>query len=493
MTKPTSTSRRLSKSRFAAGLQCHKLLWWRVYEPEAAELKPDPALQARFDAGTEVGIEARKRVPGGVLIDFPHLEFKKKIEATAQALAAGAQVIYEASFSADDTFVAIDILERHGDVYTVIEVKSSTSVKDEHIPDLAIQVHVARLAGLNVKRAELMHLNSECRYPDLSNLFVREDATARVEEILPHISRLIAEQLQVLAGPLPDVAIGAHCKEPQKCPFWDRCWGHLPADHVSKLYSIQYKKVEEFEGRGWSTISELPDKAKLSAIQARQTRAVKANQRVVEPGLREALAPFNGQLAYLDFETVSLAIPMWNGRNPWGKMPVQFSCHTATADGQMKHAEWIAEGPADPREAQATLIVAACAGTTGVVAYNASFERDCLKVLAEGVPSLAAELDAIATKLLDPLPIVRNFIYDPAFNGSFSLKSVLPALVEDLTYEGMEVADGNVASLKLMELMFDTTITPDERLKMTQNLQAYCRLDTLATVRLLESLRQLAS
>ena len=488
----SSSTNRLSKSRFAAGLQCHKLLWWRVHEPDAPELKPDPSLQALFDAGTAVGVEARKRVPGGVLIDFPYNEFGKKLKATAQAVAAGAPVIYEASFVADNTFVAIDILERHDDAYTVIEVKSSTSVKDEHIPDLAIQVHVARHAGLKVTRAELMHLNSECRYPDLSNLFVREDVTGRVEEILPQIPTLIAEQLNVLAGSLPDVAIGAHCKKPQKCPFWDRCWGHLPAHHVSALYSIQYKKVEEFEKQGWTTIHDLPETAKLSAIQSRQTRSVKAGQKLIEPGLRAELAPFTGRLAYLDFETVSIAIPCWDGLGPWDKMPVQFSCHTATKDGGLDHTEWIADGPTDPRREQAERIIAACEGVAGVVAYNAPFERACLKVLAEGVPDLATELDAVAAKLLDPLPIVRNFVYDPEFNGSFSLKSVLPALIEDIRYEGMAIDEGGLASVRLVELMFNANMPAEEREAIRKNLLDYCRLDTLATVRLVEKLREMA-
>jgi hypothetical protein len=140
----TIAPRRLSKSRFTTGLQCHKLLWWTVHEQDAAELKADAALKALFRLGDEVGVEARKRVPGGVLIDLPPDEYHERVAATAEALRHGAPLIYEAAFIADDTFVAIDILERHGDAYTITEVKSTTSVKDHHIPDLEIQVHVAR-------------------------------------------------------------------------------------------------------------------------------------------------------------------------------------------------------------------------------------------------------------------------------------------------------------------------------------------------------------
>ena len=105
--------------------------------------------------------------PAGILIDFPHTAFAERLEATRQALDSGAGVIYEASFLADDTFVAVDVLERVGDSWRLIEVKSTTSVKDEHYPDVAVQIHVLRRCGLPVVRAELMHLNPARRHPDL--------------------------------------------------------------------------------------------------------------------------------------------------------------------------------------------------------------------------------------------------------------------------------------------------------------------------------------
>jgi hypothetical protein len=142
-----SPTYRLSKSRFTAGLQCHKQLWWRVHEPDARELVPDARTQAIFDQGTDIGELARTYVPGGTLIDFPYDQFQKKLEATSAALADGAPVIYEASFSEDHVFVAVDILERLRDGFGLIEVKSSTGAKEEHFEDAAIQAHVLGRAG----------------------------------------------------------------------------------------------------------------------------------------------------------------------------------------------------------------------------------------------------------------------------------------------------------------------------------------------------------
>jgi len=199
---------RLSKSRYLSGLQCHKQLWWRVHEPEAPELSPSPGEQNRFAQGREVGEHARGHVPGGELIDLPYYQYDNKVAATREALNRGLPAIYEAWFLADETYVGVDILERASRGYTVIEVKASNSRKPEHLPDATVQVHVLRRAGLQVERAELMHLNSQCRYPDLSNLFVREDVTALVEAALIGVPEELAAQQRMLEGPLPDVAIG---------------------------------------------------------------------------------------------------------------------------------------------------------------------------------------------------------------------------------------------------------------------------------------------
>src|SRR5213596_3987825 len=408
---PAPPPHRLSKSRLLAGLQCHKQLWWRVHEPDAPELVPNPALRNVLNQGTEVGRVARERVPAGVLIDLPFSEWDNRVAETREALKSEPPAIYEGMFLADETYAAVDILERGPRGYGVVEVKAANSLKPEHVPDVAVQVHVLRRAGLPVERAEVMHLNPECRYPDLGNLFVREDVSALVEGVLLGVSDELAAQHRMLEGSLPDVPIGDHCSRPHVCPFIERCWPKLPHHHVSSLYRIERKQVLEYEADGYATLYDLPSDLELSAIHARQVRAVTAGRMVVEPSLAKALAEFVSPLAFLDFETVSLAIPRWNGCRPWQNVPVQFSCHVEERGRGMIHHEWIADGPGDPRPALAEALVAACAGARKVVVYYASFERDCIRQLAEAVPSLAKELERIETKLVDLLPVVRNHVY----------------------------------------------------------------------------------
>ena len=488
----TRASTRLSKSRFLTGLQCHKQLWWSVHEPGAPELLPSADLEARFEAGKLVGKAARRYVPGGELVGFRHHEVDLKIAATQTALGGTTPAIYEAAFAADDAYGVVDILERTPRGFTLIEVKSSTDVKPEHIPDVGMQTYLLRQNGIRVERAEVMHLNRACRYPDLSNLFTRRDVTPQVEGFLPDVPNRIAAQRAALAGTLPDVPIGDHCFEPHECPFMKRCWPVWPEDHVSTLY-IMRRRALDLEAQGYRTLHDLPGDLKLSAIQARQVRAVQAHALITEETLGEALIPFEAPLAFLDFETVSPAIPVWDGCRPWEQVPVQFSVHMQRPGGSYTHHPWLTEGGGDPRPEQARLLVDACAGAQAIVAYNSSFERGCIRLLAAAAPDLARELGLIELKLVDLLPVVRNHVYHPKFGGSFSLKSVLPALVPDLSYGDLEIQDGAAATLALWRLVFEPDrLGPRQKARMRSALLAYCERDSWATVKLLDRLRVLA-
>ena len=482
---------RLSKSRFVAGTQCHKLLWWKVHDPGAVELQPDKVLQDRFDQGRQVEGIARGRFPGGALIDLPHDAVQRRLDETRNALQAGAPVIFEAGFIADDTFVAADVLERDAEGFRLIEVKSSSSLKEDHLADAAVQVHVLRQSGINVRCAEVMHLNKEFRFPAEGDLFVREDVTAPVEARLPAIPGEIAAQIEMLGGPLPDVPIGAHCFEPRECPFFKRCWPDRP-DHIMKLYNVGPKRGCDYMTTGIHSILDIPAKQRLPDAAKRQIHALREGRLIVEPGLGRALEPFTGKLGFLDFETICRAVPVWPGMAPWEQAAAQFSYHETRGDGTYSHVGYLAEGPDDARPGLARAMLAATAGAERIAMYT-PFERTRIRSLQRSVPELAADLKVLEAKLLDLHPVIRDHVYHPDFHGSFSLKYVLHPLVPELTYSDLVIVDGLVASVEIARLLFVAHKIPAaERDRVRQDLLDYCQRDTWAMVRLLERLRELA-
>jgi predicted RecB family nuclease len=488
---PDAGPYRLSKSRFTSGLQCHKKLWWEVHDRDAIELQPDKVLQDLFDQGRQVGEAARKRYPGGVLIDLPHNAGAARVAATQRALAEGAPAVFEATFVADGTFVAIDVLEKQGDGYRLTEVKSSTSQKDEHIPDVAVQARVAAACGVRVTAAEVLHLNKEFRHPDSGDLFARTDVTGPVAAFVAQVPDEIARQREMLAGPLPDIPVGLHCFEPRDCPFIGRCWPQAP-DHIRNLAGVGPKKTAAYLARGIASISELPSNEKLNFTQKRQLKAMAERRLIVEPTLARQLEPFVGRVGFLDFETIARAIPVWPGMAPWQQAAAQFSYHERQPDGTYAHAAFLAEGPADARPPLAEAMVRATARAERVVTYT-SFEKTRIRELQRAVPDLAIELAALETKLIDLYPVVKNCVYHPDFRGSFSLKDILTPLVPELTYSDLVIVDGRVASVEIARLLFVADRIPrHERDRVRQDLLNYCERDTWAMVRLLEELRKLA-
>jgi hypothetical protein len=484
--------RRLSKSRFTKGLQCHKRLWWEVHEADAPELRVDPLLRSVFERGHRVGDLARSYVPGGVLIELDHRQRKKAVKATREAIEGGANVIYEAAFEHDEVYCAVDILERQGDAWVLTEVKSTTRVKEQDIPDVAIQTHVAKGAGLEIARSELMHLDRECRYPHLEHLFAREDVTQAVAEILQRIPAEIEAQLAVVNGPIPEVEPGPHCSTPNECPFRKRCWPDPPEHHVGELYKARPEKVAELEAEGAQTIDQIPDGEGLTEIQARQHAAVCSGDVIVEPGLATAL-DLAQPVGFLDFETISPAIPVWDGCRPFDAVPVQLSMHIEQPDGSVTHHAWIARGSEDPRPALVEDLLESTKTASTVLCWHAPFEIARIRELAEALPERAEALSDLAGRIVDLLPIVRKNVYHPEFHGSFSLKQVLPALVPELGYDDLEVSEGSMASVHLERLLLEPErFSNRERHLLREHLLRYCERDTFALVRLLDRLRRLA-
>ncbi len=523
-----SRPHQLSKSRFVAGYRCHRLLWWTVHEPNAVELQPDKVLQDRFDQGAQVEELARALFADGAMVALPHTAVAERVEETNALVAQEVPAVFRGTFVADDTRVDVDVLERDGDGWRLIEVKSSNSQKEEHVVDAAVQLHVLRRSGLDVRSAEILHLNGEYRFPTApsalgprlsAELFQRTDVTASVEQLLPMIPDEIEAQRAMLDGPIPAQPVGLHCSEPHDCPFMDRCWPDDP-DEIGDLYWVGRKKRrEDWVAEGITRISQIPAKKKLNDVQRRQIKSIRENTLIVEPTLAKALEPFEVRLGFLDFETIQRAVPVWPGMGPWEQAAAQFSFHIERAPRDRlrlvkdisregaenaeqydvlepqepyDHYDFLAEGPLDCRPALARAMVEATKDAQRVVTYS-SFEKTRIKGLQQAVPELRAELEALEHKLIDLLPVIQKHVYHPKFDGSFSLKKVLPALVPELSYSDLVIVDGLAASVEIARLLFVAgKIAPEEQARVRRDLLNYCDRDTWAMVRLLETLRRLA-
>lgn len=477
---------RLSKSKYLSGLQCHKRLYLEIHAPNLATA-PDEQSQAILDMGTEVGELARRRFPGGVLVTADHRHPAEALRRTAALLADPAvPAIFEGAVEYDRVLVRVDILERVAStpdgraVWRLIEVKSSSRTKDIHVSDLAIQAQVLRGAGLQLEGTWLMHINTRYVYPggplDLTQLFSLQDLSIPVAEQEAAVAPRLAEMKTMLHAPVPPaIEPDGHCHQPYDCPFWDHCTKDKPVRWIYHLPG-HTQTIEQLARRGIDTIDAIPQDVTLSSVQ----RRVKDDVEWVDARLHTALLSVRYPVHHLDFETFMPAIPKFPMTRPYQTIPTQWSNHIETEGGLVRHESYLCRHPDDPREEFAVTLLESL-GRKGSICVYSAYERAVLQGLAETLPSLRADLTHVIARLWDLLTVVKDHYYHPAFAGSFSIKSVLPALVPDLSYGDLEIREGGTAARAYQRMIFEETDWV-ERERLRDALLQYCERDTLALV-----------
>jgi hypothetical protein len=479
----------ISKTKYMNGLQCSRLLWFSVNQPEA--MPPfDEAAQFRFDQGHEVGNFAKMLFPEG--IEVPHdNEFVKK----TQELIPQRKTIFEASLSYNKTFAKPDILKPVGkNEWDMIEVKSSTQVKDEHYDDIAFQRYVVEGSGLRIRKCEEIVVNNEYVRDgeiDPEKLLRREDITERISQQLPRVEGNVKEMHRILSlEKPPDAPIGPHCSSPYGCPMTEECWAYLPEHNVTELY--RFKQKFDLIGDGILRIADLPAGVKLSDKQKIQKEAVtKGGPIINKKQIKEFLNGLEYPVYCLDFETLGAAIPPFSGTRPYQGIPFQFSLHVIRKPREdIEFREFLADGRENfgPDLANALKVI----GPKGtVLAYNMGFEKQVLKTLGALSPKDAGWLQGIVDRMEDLMAPFRSFsYYHPDQHGSCSLKFVLPCFSKDKGYDGMQIEEGGMASRRYYMTHFKEC-SKEEKEKTRKDLLEYCRLDTEGMVEILRALGEM--
>jgi len=476
----------LSKSKLISAWQCPKRLYLEKFRPELATITDN--MEAMFALGHEVGEVAQSLygTPESVEIPFDR-KLSRMVEATRELLASGARFpIFEATFEYDGILVRADVLLPDGERWRLIEVKASTSVKDYHVLDCAIQEWVLRHAGIDLTSISLAHINNQFVYQgdgNYSGLLVEHDLTQDVISADPRVEDLITMARRAIADGMPNVPVGAHCSKPYDCAFQEYCW---PGDAEYPIAGLKGSKAKLglYVAAGYCDIRDVPAEEIAADTQLRIHHVTCEGVPEVCDGARRILSELPYPRYYLDFETVSPAVPIWAGTRPYDKIPVQWSCHIddGTADSRyenMRHEEFLDLSGKPPMRALAEGLIETLSDAGPVLMYT-NYEEQVIRNLIEMFPDLKRDLEKIIARLFDLHPVVKDNYYHPDMLGSWSIKAVLPTINPEMDYRKLEgIQKGTAASNGFLEAINPETDMV-RKLELEEQLRRYCRFDTEA-------------
>lgn len=477
----------ITKSYYTAGVQCSKRLYLLATQPEIATA-PSDDLRLRFSQGHNVGKLAQARFQAGVLIAASGASIQEALDTTITLIReCRVSAIFEAAIQHENLLVRVDILKNNFDgSWDLIEVKSTTEPKEEHLEDVAFQLLVLKSAGVKIKNVILSHINNRVSFPNLDNFFLDHDLTESAIAALPGVILRVKSLIAVLEkDEAPDQKIGRQCSNPYGCEFKAKCWAEVPKGSTLELYNYRKRKPTKFElyHSGVTLIEDVKDEVELTRFQQIQYLASKTTEPIIDRvGLANFLNEIQYPVYYFDFETIAPPIPTLNGMRPYQRIPVQFSCHIQNAPGApLKHHEFLATGREgeDPRS-ECVIAMKKIFGPEGsIVAYHDDFEKSLIRELAEQFSDSADFLLDLESRFWDLEDAFQQHFYHRDFGGSVSIKKVLPFFSPEMKYDNLAIKNGGQAQAQLVRL-FSPGLNHPQREEIRRDLLIYCGQDSMA-------------
>lgn len=481
----------LSKSKIKDGAKCPLMLWNE--QNLSRDLKVwDNTTQGTFDAGREVESRARAQFPKAILENsFRNTD---KVENTKKLLLKH-NTVFEAAFEYKGTIVQFDILDKveGKDAYNAVEVKSASSFKDDYKNDVIIQYWVATKAGKVIEKYEVWYVNKNAKTK--ADYFAKEDVTELVKSSEDHFNALLT-RAEIITNhkEAPEVKIGAHCDN-FKCPWrqTERCRVEKTPDHVLSL--PRFTKAWEAFHSGITTVNHKDFTTKYKDYAEKNKIVIESLQKnkliIDQAGINEGIKDWKYPLNFFDFEALMSALPILKGQRPYQQVAVQFSNHIYDGKNiKMDHASFLhMRKNYSPDKSIIRWMIKTIGSNQGsIVSYNKIYEMTRIKELAALYPEFAAELNGLLGRFVDLMDIVKDNVYHPAFNGSYSLKPVSVALLGEYgSYSDSLIKSGAEIAKYYEEMLL--TNDKDRRKLIAKALIKYCTYDTLNLFLLLKFLQ----
>ncbi len=466
----------LSKTDFLLFLEAPMHLWAAKHDQLDALSVSQHDLHLR-EQGIEIELVARDFLQNHFLPAWAGLELSVETTVTDRHFKARLDAL---------------VYDSAAQVYDLYEIKSATSVKKEHLVDVAFQRLIAE-TNFPVRHTYLVHVNKDYTRTgplEISEMFQVVKVDEKVADVLAETRVAREAAWAVVTRETPDGI--EDCLKPNGCPCSHLCHPGLPNYPIYDLPRLNQTKARQLKSDGVVSIQDIPEDFQLTGNQRAHAEVVWSGQpRINRKAIREALARLEYPLYFLDYETFAPAIPEYDGYRPYQHLVFQYSLHVFQhPDAQPDHHEFLAPHPGDPAKPLLEHLLPRIGTHGSVIVWNKPFEATRNREMAERYPEYADRLIQINARIFDLMEIFKQGLYThPDFHGSASIKNVLPVLVPDLSYDGLSIPKGDDAMMAWVEIT-KGHLSPEEIETTRQAMLEYCALDTLAMVRIWQVLEQ---
>ena len=490
----------LSKSEYMMYLRHPALLWVKKHDKN--KIPPVSAdLQAMFDAGHDFEAYAESHFPDGVKVGFnDYYQYLNMPLRTQEELDRGTKTIFQGRFEHGQTTFICDVIRVIGknevDLY---EIKSSTGVKQDHILDLAFQTTVLENCGYIVNDIYVIHVdNSYVREGEVDSkqITTTTNVTEDVKKELNQTKRNIEGAIEVMEqAEMPDPS-PARCKL-YSLKDWLEVYKNIKPIEDGSIYElcrINTDNIRLFEEEGITKLKDIPLSLVDSKYQRRQLEALAKGEPIYnKEKIKKFLSKLEYPLYFFDYETLSSCVPYFDGTKPYQQIPFQYSLHVLSSPGgELEHMGYLQADNSNPARPLSETLRGHIGKTGSVIAWNMSFEKSCNTALGIMDSEFEEFYKDINVRMADlMIPFSKGYYVDANFGGSASIKNVLPVLVPELSYKNLGIQEGGNAQRSWMDAVLYGKRNDKE--EVLNNLEEYCKLDTLAMVEIFNFLTKLVA
>ncbi len=485
----------ISKTDFVRYLECPRYGWLYKNRPDLLD-----KTQSRIaKQGGQVEELAHGLFPKGIEVPW-----KNAFEETMKLLKNGTPVIYQATLKTDKYLARADILvkDKDGKGWHLYEVKSSTQVKPEHIPDICFQTNLFEECGMKLYSINIIHINNKYVFDEKKGLEIKkfliiENLTEKIRENQREFADLMTEAHTVLTSPdEPHPKILAKSFNYDPGPLLNEYyWKGIPDYSIYNIGRIYEKELAKLTEEGIIAIRDIPEGFFKNERKNLQVEITKTEKPFIDrTKIAETMSTLEYPLYFLDYETVNPAVPLFDGTRPYQMICFQYSLHVQrTPKSKLEHYEFLHTEKDNPVPHLLKQLQSESGNKGTVFVWNQGFEKVRNNEMGKEYPEYRDFLEALNARVYDLMKIVSQGMYeDFRFKGSASIKKVLPVLVPELSYENLDIGQGGEAMDAWYEIMGHQTVeTKKERAETIKSMLEYCKQDTLAMVKILEFLKNL--